>query len=73
MALGQGVLAGKKTYIAAGMTGLGIIVAYLTGDVGLYEVLKTLGELATIAFLRGGIKSDVAKATEELPWLGEKK
>lgn len=55
MALGQGVLAGKKTYIMAGMGVLGAIAMYLTGDLSLTETLRVIYDSGLIAALRGGV------------------
>lgn len=56
MALGSGIFAGKKTYIAAALGVLGIVAAYLTGDATLAQLIQGLLTAATAAGLRSAVQ-----------------
>lgn len=58
MALGKGILEGKKTYITAGMGALGFIVAYLLGDIELGSAINGVFTAIIGATLRRGIKTE---------------
>jgi hypothetical protein len=47
-----GFLAGKKTYISAGMGIISAIATYLYGELNLVELIQTISPLAAIIFLR---------------------
>lgn len=58
MSLGKGVLAGKKTYVTAGLGAIGFIAAYLMGDIALADALLGVFNAIGLATLRKGIKTD---------------
>jgi hypothetical protein len=51
-----GALAGKKTYISAGLTILGAIAGYLTGDVSAGQLFQ----LVSTAILASGLRNGIA-------------
>ena len=61
MALGSGILSGKKTYIVAGLGVLGSIAAYLTGDITLGSLITALIASISAATLRNGITNETSK------------
>ncbi len=52
-----GFLKGKKTYITSGLGILGAIGAYLSGDMGLTDMIQTVFPLASMIFMRSGIEN----------------
>lgn len=58
MALGQGVLSGKKTYIAAVLAILGTLGSYLAGDVGITDAAQLVLTAILGVTIRHGIASD---------------
>ena len=73
MALGQGALKDKKTYVVAGTTIVGAIAAYFTGDATLFQSLIVVGIALAQIFQRAGTAKASAALEEVLPWLEEKK
>jgi hypothetical protein len=61
MALGQGILAGKKTYIVAILSALGAVGSYLTGEASLADALQVLITAVMGATIRAGVTREVAK------------
>lgn len=55
MALGQGILAGKKTYVVAGLGILTAIASYLTGELALAETIQGIFVAIGAMTLRAGI------------------
>jgi hypothetical protein len=53
-----GVLAGKKTYISAGLTIIGAIAAYLTGEADLIQTFQLVSTAVMAAGVRNGIASN---------------
>lgn len=66
MALGQGVLAGKKTYILAGASAITAIAAYLTGEISIGVLLQTIVTALLGATVRAGVASDTDKKLAQL-------
>lgn len=58
MALGFGILEGKKTYVAAAMGILGFVASYLVGDVTLADAAQGILTAVLGITIRAGIKSD---------------
>lgn len=58
--LGQGILAGKKTYIVAVMGIFGTLASYLTGDIAIADA----AQLVLTAILGVTIRSGVAGDTK---------
>ena len=56
--LGQGILSGKKTYVAGIIGILGALAAYLTGEASLADA----GQLLLTAVLGMTVRAGVAKA-----------
>lgn len=57
MALGFGIFAGKKTYIAAALGALGFIAGYLTGDIQLADAAQGVLTAILGVTIRNGIKT----------------
>lgn len=49
------MLAGYKTYIAAGIAAITAIAAYLTGDADITTTVQNVAGALAIAFLRNGM------------------
>lgn len=64
MALGNGILSGKKTYIVAGLGALGYVAAYLTGDMSLVDAIQGMFTAILGATIRAGVTSEVKKVGE---------
>lgn len=58
MALGQGILSGKKTYITAVMAIIGTIASYLAGDVAIADAAQLILTAVLGVTIRSGIKTD---------------
>jgi hypothetical protein len=58
MALGHGILAGKKTYIVAAVAAIGFITSYLTGDIQLADAAQGVLTAVLGITIRAGIKTD---------------
>lgn len=54
--LGQGILSGKKTYVVSITGALAAIGAYLTGDIGLADLIQSLIVAVSTATLRAGVQ-----------------
>lgn len=61
MALGSGILAGKKTYIVAALAVIGAIAAYLTGDANFNDSAKIVVDAVLAATVRHGITTETGK------------
>lgn len=55
MALGKGILKGKKTYIVAILAVVGAIASYLTGDFTLQQTIEAVFASGAVAALRDGM------------------
>ncbi|MCB1832079.1 MAG: hypothetical protein KDH19_01320 [Geminicoccaceae bacterium] len=56
--LNGGFLAGYKTYLTALLSMITAIIAYLSGDMELQNLIQTLSTALIGAFLRAGVKGD---------------
>lgn len=55
MALGQGILAGKKTYITAALGILTAVAGYVTGTIEIKELVEAIFIGITAMTMRAGI------------------
>ena len=56
--LGQGILEGKKTYVAAVMGILGAVAAYLTGELAIADAAQLVLTAVLGMTIRKGIATD---------------
>lgn len=57
----RGSLAGKKTYLVAGLAVLGAAIGYLTGDLTEWQALQAIGGAIFASTLRSGISTETRR------------
>jgi hypothetical protein len=63
----EGVLAGKKTYIIMGLSILTAVIGYLTGQIGLNELIAAVFGALGLGSIRAGSKVDAAAVITSRP------
>lgn len=59
-----GILKGKRTYIAAGVTALSAVAGYLMGDLSMADAAQLVVTAIMGATIRNGVKNDTKAASQ---------